>query len=173
MEFHTCKPALIISPKCEISGVNPGLFSHEFSEKVCSSENSAGTLQTPHWSPRLALGKAETMGLKGLIATDLSLRMFYWYQVPKTLMRQTSQKQMKLILLLLSLLKCSETQWCCESTPGDSQAVLPNKMCGFIDEVTASEISPVDWEAQVSKMRRQKNVMAYFSFLFFLMELEI
>lgn len=112
MEFHTCKPALIISPKCEISGVNPGLFSHEFSEKVCSSENSAGTLQTPHWSPRLALGKAETMSLKGLIATDLSLRMFYWYQVPKTLMRQTSQKQMKLILLLLSLLKCSETQWC-------------------------------------------------------------
>lgn len=73
MGFHRCKPALIMSLKCKISGVNPGLFSHEFSEKVHSSENSAGTLQLLHWSLRLPLGKAETVGLTGPIATDLNV----------------------------------------------------------------------------------------------------
>lgn len=43
-----------------------------------------------------------------------------------------------------------------EITSGDSQAVLPNKVNGFINEIAASEISPVDSGAQVSKMRRQK-----------------
>lgn len=43
-----------------------------------------------------------------------------------------------------------------ESTSGDSQAVLPNKVNGFINEITASEISPVDSGAQGSKMRGQK-----------------
>lgn len=78
MGFQRCKPALIISLKCKISGVNPGVFSHQFSEKVCSSGNSAGTLQMLHWSLRLPLRKAETMSLKAPIATDKGPRMSYW-----------------------------------------------------------------------------------------------
>lgn len=114
MGFHRCKPALIISLKCKnISGANPGLFSHEFSEKVCSSESPAGTLQMLHWLLRLPLGKAETVGLKGPIATDTGLRIFFCLlKVQRTLMRQTSERQVQLILVLLCLLKCSETQWC-------------------------------------------------------------
>lgn len=60
-----------------------------------------------------------------------------------------------------------------ESTPGDTQAVLPNKMSGFIKEITESEISPVDWGVQVSKTRGQKMWWPISAFFFFLMQLEI
>lgn len=60
-----------------------------------------------------------------------------------------------------------------ESTPGDTQAVLPNKMSGFIKEITESEISPVDWGVQVSKTRGQKMWWPISASFFFLMQLEI
>lgn len=135
-------------------------------------DTAAATLVT-----KTSSGEGRDYGLTGPIATGIGLRMFYSLLSAKntdeTDKWEAADGADIAVVQSSEVLRNTVLFVVLENTPGHSQAILPKKMSGFINEITASEISPVYWGAQVSKMRGQKIWWPTSASFFFLMKLEI
>lgn len=108
------------------------------------------------WLLSLPLGKAERMGLKGLIAADIRLTIFYYISNAKDADETEKWEGDAADFVVASFskeLRNTVVFVVPESTPADSHAAHPTKTSGFTNEISESEINSIDYGVQVSKAR--------------------